>query len=211
MNGAVMKVKVCGITNRSDALMCQSAGADALGFIFYKGSKRFVDPEKAAEIIHILSPFVLKVGVFVNESPEFVNGTAEEIGLNAVQLHGDESPETASQIKFPVIKSFRIKEGFNFSMLKKYGRASFLLDTHSASEYGGTGNSFSWGVIPEEIRNEIILAGGVSAANISQIIETINPAAVDLSSSLEEKPGIKDEEKVKTFFKIINNYRSLRW
>ena len=206
-----MKVKVCGITNERDALMCQDAGADALGFIFYKGSKRFLDTEKAAAVIKKPSPLIVKVGVFVNESPEFVNKSAKEIGLNAVQLHGEESPETAAAIDYPVIKSFRIKDDFDFSLLKKYGSASYLLDAHSVSEFGGTGKNFNWDLIPEEIRGEIILAGGVSAANISQIIEEINPAAVDLSSSLEEKPGIKDEKKVNTFFKIINNYRSLRW
>lgn len=206
-----MKVKVCGITNLQDALLCQNAGADALGFIFFKGSKRFIPPEKAAAIAEDLSPFVMKVGVFVNEAPEFVNKTAKEIGLNAVQLHGDETPATADLIEFPIIKSFRIKDGFDFSLLKKYSKASFLLDTHSVSEPGGTGKSFNWELIPTEIRKEIILAGGVSAENISKIIDEINPAAVDLSSSLEESPGIKDAEKVRTFFKIINNYRSLKW
>ncbi len=206
-----MKVKICGITNERDAVICQSAGADALGFILYKNSKRYVEPENAAEIISRLSPLLMKVGVFVNESAKFVNSTARELGLNAVQLHGDETPETAAKIEFPVIKSFRVKDGFDFSVLKKYGKASFLLDAHSVSQFGGTGESFNWNLIPEEIRGDIILAGGVSAANISQIIEKINPAAVDLSSSLEKEPGIKDEEKVKTFFEIINNYRSLRW
>ncbi|OGV03872.1 MAG: hypothetical protein A2330_10340 [Ignavibacteria bacterium RIFOXYB2_FULL_36_7] len=214
-----MKVKICGITNVEDALLCESLGADALGFIFYKGSKRFVEPEVAGEIIAKLSPFTVKVGVFVNSSPEEINKTVMEIKLNVVQLHGDENPEVISKINFPVIKSFRIKNGFDFSVLTKYERVSYLFDTYlpggqagSEKEYGGTGKIFNWKLIPEELRNKIILSGGISINNIEEIYKNIKPAAVDLSSSLEIKPGKKDREKVKEFFKTINYLRELiKW
>ena len=199
-----LRVKICGITNLEDALLCESEGADALGFIFYKKSKRYIEPDLAKEIINYLSPFIMKVGVFVNESVDFINETAAELNLNAVQLHGEESPELVSKITFPVIKSFRINNGFDFSILKKYSDNFLLLDTYSDAEYGGTGKTFNWKLIPHELKNKIILAGGISADNIEEIFFNIKPAAVDLSSSLESEPGKKDKEKVKEFFKKIN-------
>ncbi len=202
-----MKVKVCGITNLNDALLCQSLGADALGFIFYPKSKRFISPEDALKIINNLSPFVMKVGVFVNELPEIINGIAAKLKLNAVQLHGDETPETASKINYSVIKSFRITEEFDFGMLNEYKNVYPLLDAYSGKQYGGTGNQFNWDIIPESLKNKIILAGGVSFDNIEEIVKDIKPAAVDLSSSLENEPGKKDKEKVTEFFKKFNKLR----
>jgi len=199
-----MKVKICGITNLEDALLCESQGADALGFIFFRKSKRYIKPELAKKIIMHLSPFTMKVGVFVNESADFINETAADLNLNAVQLHGEESPDSAGKIYLPAIKSFRINNEFDFSVLKKYSNNSFLFDTYSDSDYGGTGRRFNWELIPGDIRNKIILAGGVSTDNIEDIFNYIKPAAVDLSSSLESEPGKKDKDKVEEFFKKIN-------
>lgn len=203
-----MKVKICGITNVEDALLCDSLGADALGFILYKGSKRLVEPDIAEKIISELSPFTLKVGVFVNSSSEEINKTAKEIKLNVVQLHGEENPDIISKINLPVIKSFRINNGFDFSLLKEFGNVSYLFDTYSGKEHGGTGKTFNWKLIPDKLRSKIILSGGISINNIEEVYKEIKPAAVDLSSSLESKPGKKDNEKVKEFFKKINNLRS---
>jgi phosphoribosylanthranilate isomerase len=202
-----MKVKICGITNLKDALLCQSFGADALGFIFYKKSKRYVLPEVVSEITEELSPFIMKVGVFVNESTEVINKLALELKLNCIQLHGDEFPEDIEKINLPVIKSFRISEDFEFSILGKYKNASYLLDSYSNSLYGGSGNKFNWDLIPKEIQNKVILAGGISHENIADVFKNINPAAVDLSSSLETEPGLKDEKKVKIFFEKFNALR----
>ena len=202
-----MKIKTCGITNLDDALLCESEGADALGFIFYKKSKRYIEPELVKNIVMHLSPFTMKVGVFVNESVDFINKTASELNLNAVQLHGEESPDIIEKINLPVIKSFRINNEFNFSILEKYSNNSFLFDTYSDSGYGGTGEVFNWKLIPEEIKSKIILAGGISIDNIADIFTNIKPAAVDLSSSLESEPGKKDKDKVKEFFKKINYLR----
>ena len=203
----MLKVKTCGITNLEDALLCESEGADALGFIFYKKSKRYIEPDSVKEIISRLSPFTMKVGVFVNDSPDLINKTADYLCLNAVQLHGEESPEIISKIFTPVIKSFRIYSGFNFSILENYSNSYFLFDTYSNAQYGGTGKAFNWQLIPEELKNKIILAGGISKDNIEDIFYNIKPAAVDLSSSIESEPGKKDKKKVKEFFKKINNLK----
>lgn len=203
-----MKVKVCGITNFNDAFLCESSGADALGFIFYKPSRRFIIPQESEKIIRRLSPFTFKVGVFVNEPADYVNKIASELQLNAVQLHGDEKPEIIPYINFPVIKAFRINGDFNFNKLNEFNSSSLLLDSYSPDAYGGTGKSFDWEKIPITLREKIILSGGVSSENIEYIFTSIKPAAVDLSSSLEKEPGKKDEKKIKEFFKKLNYLRS---
>ncbi len=200
-----MKVKVCGINNLNDALLCQSFGADALGFIFYPGSKRYISPVDASKIIENLSPFIMKVGVFVNESSERISSIASKLKLNAVQLHGDETPKFINEVNFPVIKSFRITDRFDFSNLNEYKNVYYLLDSFSISQFGGTGNKFDWKLIPENLKSKIILAGGISADNIEEIFTKIKPAAVDLSSSLESEPGKKDKDKVQEFFRKLNS------
>ncbi len=202
-----MKVKVCGITNFEDALLCEACGADAVGFIFYNKSKRYIKPETTREIIKSLSPFTMKVGVFVDENVENINRIASEIKLNAIQLSGNESPENSSKIILPVIKGFRIKEDFDFSIIDRYKNTAYLLDAFSSEEFGGTGKKFTWDLIPAYLKNKIILAGGVSVDNIENIFRKIQPAAVDLSSSLEKAPGIKDKEKVVNFFEKFNLLR----
>lgn len=198
-----MKIKICGITSLEDAEASYSLGADALGFIFFPDSKRYIDPSRAAEIISRIPPFTVKVGVFVNEKPETVNKIALETGINLVQLHGDETPDYISALNYPVIKAFRVSEGFNFDLLSEYSNCSFLLDTYDAKDYGGTGISFNWDNIPIELRGKIILAGGISEKNILQVHTEINPYAVDISSSIESSPGKKDINKLKSLFKII--------
>lgn len=203
-----MRVKICGITNKEDALLAEKLGANAIGFIFHKKSKRYVLPEIASEIIKILSPFTIKTGVFVNEEAAEINTISSQIKLNAVQLHGDEAPDIIEKIDFPVIKSFRIKGDFDFAVLNKYINVSFLFDSYSIEEYGGTGKNFNWHLIPKELDGNFILAGGISGDNIEEIINKINPKAIDVSSSLEKSPGIKDHKKVEVFFNKINSLRS---
>ena len=205
-----MRVKICGITNIDDALFCSSQGANALGFIFYNKSKRYIPSNSAGEIIKELPAFVFKVGVFVNETPETVNKIASEIGLNAVQLHGDESPEYISGIKYPVIKSFRVGDNFNWLQLSDYENCNILLDTFSITEMGGTGKSFDWKSIPENIKTKIILSGGINTGKLEYILKEIKPAAVDLSSSLESSPGKKDKTKVVEFFAKYNELRNTK-
>ena len=201
-----MKVKVCGITNIEDAKLSCNLGADAIGLIFYEKSKRYIEPNKAKEILKHLPAFVMRVGVFVNETPEKINKISKEIKLNLIQLHGEESPEVIVKIDLPVVKAFRVKENFDYSLLKKYKNCSFLLDAYNDKEYGGTGKIFNWNKIPAGLKNKIILSGGVSVNNIEKIIKEISPAAIDVSSSLEIEPGKKDKNKLKQFFK---EYKSL--
>lgn len=198
-----MKVKICGITNIDDAKFCVDCGADALGFIFYEKSKRYIEPDIAEKLIDSLPFFVFKVGVFVNEEVERVNQIANELKLNAVQLHGDENLDYCEKINYPVIKAIGVDEELNHN-LEKYSNYTILLDSKDEKEYGGTGQRFNWDVIPDEYKSKIILAGGVSENNLEEIYNKIKPQTVDLSSSLEKEPGIKDHKKVKSFFRKFN-------
>jgi len=198
-----VKVKICGITNIEDSLLCEKLGADALGFIFYNKSKRFVSAESASEIIKQLSPFILKVGVFVNEASEIINSVSKKVGLNIVQMHGDETPQQINEINLPVIKAFRISKDFNFNILSNYKNCHFLFDAYSSEKYGGTGNTFDWDLIPKNVIDKIILSGGISTSNINAINLNIKPYAIDVSSSLEEYPGKKSEKKINEFFNYL--------
>ena len=202
-----MKIKICGITNLEDAKYCIKLGAAAIGFIFYKQSKRYVEPTIAKKIISELPPFISKVGVFVNEDEATVNNIAKDVKLNLVQLHGEELPDYISKINYPVIKSFRIDDKFDFSKLENYSNCSILLDAFHQTEYGGTGLNFDWTKIPFNLRKKIILAGGVSEENIELIYNDIHPYAVDISSSVEIGPGKKDHNKLDTLFKKFNELK----
>lgn len=204
-----MRIKICGITNLEDALVCVDNGADALGFIFYEMSPRFILPEAAFEIIQKIPPFIFKVGVFVDEKIENVNSIARQTGLNAVQLHGNEAPDYNENIFPPVIKSFRVNENFNWSLIGRYKNCGILLDTYSPQAMGGTGKSFNWDFIPGGIRNKIILSGGISINNLERVLNEVNPAAIDVSSSLELMPGKKDHQKIKSFMKKFNNLKGI--
>lgn len=202
-----MKVKICGITNIEDALMAENLGADALGFIFFKASKRYISPESAGEIIKSLKPFTSKVGVFVNEEHAIVNEIASSIGLSVVQLHGDETYDYIKKINHNLVKAIRVKDLSDIDSISNYPGCIFLLDTFSNNLYGGTGTTFNWKLVPELLRKDIILAGGVSINNIDEIMKNIKPYAVDVSSSIEVSPGIKDHEKMKELFYKIKSYR----
>lgn len=205
-----MKIKVCGITNLDDALSAESLGANALGFIFYKKSKRYIKPVQAAHIIKHLSPFTIKVGVFVDEPVENINKISKQTAINLVQLHGNELPDTLSNILLPVIKAFRVDANFDYNVLNNYKRCSILLDNYSENNLGGTGKNFNWDNIPNDIKNNIILAGGISSDNIEFIYEEVKPAAVDVSSSLEISPGKKDKGKMEMFFNEVKLVRRLK-
>lgn len=207
-NGASMKIKICGITNLEDALLAEKLGADAVGFIFYKPSRRCISPETAKIISKVLSSFTLKVGVFVNEAEEEINKITEIAKLNLIQLHGDEKPEIIPKLILPSIKSFRVNENYNFTNIENYKCDNYLFDTFSQDEFGGTGNTFDWDLIPISLLHRSIIAGGVSENNIEEIFTKYNPYAVDISSSIEESIGKKNHNKMKNLFKKINQIRS---
>ncbi len=211
MAGVKVKVKICGITNSEDALLCESLGADMIGFIFYRQSKRFVDFKTAKRIINQLNASTIKVGVFVNEDTRMINKIADDLELDYIQLHGDEMPDIIDKLEKDVIKAFRINDSFDFSFIESYKNIVPLLDTHSDNKFGGTGEKFNWGTIPISLKEKIILAGGISSANVEYIYRQIKPSAIDVSSSLELYPGKKDKIKVKDFFQKIEQLRSSKW
>lgn len=194
----MVHAKICGITNREDALCAIKCGADALGFIFYEKSPRYVAPEKAAEIICDLPPFVTPVGVFVN-APH-IDATVKLAGLRAIQLHGDEPPEACLGHDVPVIRTLRVDNEFDALALRSHPVHTFLLDTARTGSYGGTGETFDWAKA-REAKNygRIILSGGLNPDNVREAIEQVAPYAVDTSSGVEAEPGKKDHKKVRDF------------
>jgi len=195
------KVKICGITTGDDGLAATELGADALGFVFYRRSPRYVRPERAREIIARLPPFVTTVGVFVTEEKEKLEEAIEVSGVTAVQLHGEESPAYCASFRdVKVIKAFRVSDEFDPERLGDYEVDAYLLDAYRKDAYGGTGKTFSWEMARRaKTYGRIILAGGLTPENVRRAIEAVQPYAVDVSSGVEQSPGVKDREKVRAF------------
>ncbi|HEX8923021.1 MAG TPA: phosphoribosylanthranilate isomerase [Pyrinomonadaceae bacterium] len=198
-----MFIKVCGITNLEDALTAIESGADALGFNFYPKSPRYITPENARRIIEQLPSEVMSVGVFVNESaPEEVARISDSVGLKAVQLHGDESPEYCSALRGRfVIKALSVGEEFEPERVKDYDTNAILLDAYARDARGGTGRVVDWEVARRvrELVPQLFLAGGLSPENVAEAIAAVDPYAVDACSSLESVPGLKNAERVRAF------------
>jgi phosphoribosylanthranilate isomerase len=196
------KVKICGITNIEDALLAVQAGADALGFVFFEKSPRFVEPEQAAAIIAGLPPLVQVVGLFVNAPLDLVNATADRCGLDLVQLHGEESPSYCDSVRRRVMKAFRVRGMESLATMADYRVAGYLLDAYSPHSYGGTGERFDWDcAVSAKGYGPIILAGGLDPDNVAAAVAKVAPFAVDVSSGVESSPGHKDPEKVTNFIK----------
>ena len=198
-------IKICGITNTKDALLAEHLGASAIGFVFYRKSPRFISPDQAGEISAALGPFVARVGVFVDEETDMVMHTVHTAGLDAVQLHGSESPDYIRKIHgVQKIKAFRVGEDFDPGVLERIDVSAYLLDAYDKNGYGGTGKTFDWDkALMCKQYGRIILAGGLNADNIDSAIKTVKPWGVDVSSGLEVEPGKKDEKKMKLFFKAV--------
>jgi phosphoribosylanthranilate isomerase len=196
-------VKICGITNLEDARAAVGAGADALGFNFYKRSSRFISPSDARRIIEELPVSVLSIGVFVNEgAPEDVERIAQQAGLGAVQLHGDESPEYCRALgNRYVIKALRVHEDFEPESALEYETDAILLDAFDAGARGGTGRVFDWRFAERtrELVPKLFLAGGLTIENVAEATAAVRPYAVDACSSLECAPGRKDALRVRAF------------
>ncbi len=202
-----MKVKVCGITNKDDALKVAYYGASAVGFIFHKKSPRYVSPSRAKKIIAELPPFIIPVGVFVNLSEKAINDICRFTKINTIQLHGDESAAFCKRMKknYKVIKVFRVDEFFDINMVKKFDVDAYLFDTFVPDVHGGTGKVFNWDLIKgQKLDKPVILSGGLKSDNIQKAIKEVSPYAIDVSSGLEKSPGIKDARKIRTFFDLIN-------
>jgi phosphoribosylanthranilate isomerase len=203
-----IKVKVCGITNAEDALAAVEAGADALGFIFYEKSPRYVVPAVAASIIAELPPLVTPVGVFVNEGLATVRSIMDTCGLAMAQLHGDENVSYCRELARPAMKSIRLKDRGSLLALAEYqgrgGVRGFVLDTFSELAYGGTGQITDWGLAADVAKSTpILLAGGLTADNVTEAIRTVRPYGVDVSSGVESTPGKKDHAKMRMFVDAV--------
>lgn len=198
-----MQVKICGITNTEDALCAAENGAAALGFIFYPSSPRFIEPQKAREVIDRLPAHLVKVGVFVNEKEEYVKRVFEECRLDMIQLHGDETLEYCG--KFPsrhVIKAMELKADEDLSRADAYDVAAILVDSRHAGLYGGTGRTANW-ELAGRIAKPLILSGGLNADNVVAGLQHVHPAALDLNSGVEKSPGKKDAKKIERIMQII--------
>ena len=209
------RIKICGLTREEDVLAAVEAGADALGFVFYPESPRYVSPNCAARLVALLPPFVTAVGLFVNETPGTVAQTAQAVRLSLLQFHGDETPSSchmaAVASELPFIRAFRVKPGTTAVDLIKYNDVyrnasplfrGLLLDVWSEA-YGGAGKVFDWSIVSEETAHQAVLSGGLNAQNAAGAVRQLRPYAVDVSSGVEASKGIKDAGKIRAFIDAV--------
>jgi phosphoribosylanthranilate isomerase len=199
------KVKICGLTNLADAQVAVEAGADALGFIFYEKSPRFVSLKTATEISKQLPPFLMRVGVFVNAPEDFILRAIGEAGLTMLQFHGDEPPEFCTQFGLMNMKAFRIRNAESLPEIPNYQTDAYLLDAFSSTTLGGTGEKFNWDLAVEaqKFGKPIFLAGGLTPENVADAVRKVQPFGVDVSSGVEISPGKKDHAKVRAFIAAV--------
>ena len=200
----MVKVKICGITNLEDALKSADAGCDALGFVFYKKSPRYITPEKASKIIRHLPPHIIKIGVFVDAQEKTIRRIANLCHLDMLQFHGRESPAFCARFSdHKIIKAFRVKKKIEVKDILKYKTLAYLFDTFVKSKRGGTGKKFNWKLVADidGIGSLVFLSGGLTVKNIKEAIGVVRPHWVDVSSSVEVSRGKKDGKRVKDFVK----------
>jgi phosphoribosylanthranilate isomerase len=209
-----VKVKICGITNWTDAKRAIDAGADMLGFNFYAKSPRYIAPAKARRIVRRLPKHVSAVGVFVNEQEQKMLSIARSVGLDRLQLHGDEGSVTVARLRrsLPVIKAIRANPSFRPSQLSQFKRASaILLDGFDRRVRGGTGKTFDWRLAWRSKRYaRIFLAGGLTPENVGEAIRIAEPYAVDVCSGIEAKPGKKSPERLRALMSAVESARQRR-
>jgi phosphoribosylanthranilate isomerase len=205
----MVRIKICGLTNLNDALDAIDAGANAIGFVFYPPSPRYVSPEALQQWISQLPPFVSKVGVFVDEKPDSIRQISELCRLDIVQLHGQESSRFCQQLNKPVIKGIGLQRKEDLINLLPYSKnvvTALLLDSYSEKIPGGTGRSFDWDLAKQaKAYGRIILAGGLSPENVRQAINEVQPYAVDVSTGVELRPGKKDKSRIIKFIQEAKN------
>jgi phosphoribosylanthranilate isomerase len=199
------RAKICGITRIEDAIAAASAGADAIGLVFYAPSPRDVDIDRAAEICAALPPFVTTVGLFVNAAEEEVHGVLDSVPLDLLQFHGNESAAYCQRFSRPYIKAVRMAEGVDLNTVaaEYSGARALLLDSYQKGVPGGTGHAFDWARVPADLDKPVILAGGLDPDNVAGAIRQVHPYAVDVSSGVEADKGIKDAEKIIAFMRGV--------
>ena len=204
---AVVRSKICGITRVEDALAAVEAGADAIGLVFYAKSPRAVSVQQARAIVAALPPFVTSVGLFVDASRCELVEILDAVPLDLLQFHGDETPDECDHYGRPYIKALRVKPGDDIAaQVARYANArGVLLDTFVPGIPGGTGEAFDWSLVPAQLSKPVILAGGLTAANVAQAIEKVRPFAVDISGGVESAKGIKDATKIHAFMEAVRS------
>ena len=201
------RIKICGITRYEDATAAAAAGADAIGFVFYRNSPRFVDPDRAKAIAVAIPPFVSTVGLFVDADAADVEASLRTFRVDYLQFHGDENREYCSQFGVPFLKAVRVKPGLDLLHYAADFSAAraLLLDAFVDGVPGGTGQRFDWNLIPRNLPVPIVLSGGLSPDNITEAVRKVRPWAVDVSSGVEAAKGIKDGDKIKQFIRGVRN------
>jgi phosphoribosylanthranilate isomerase len=196
-------VKICGMTRVEDALAAARAGAHAIGLVFHAASPRSVAPERAAQIVHALPPFVTSVALFVDAQPEFIRAVLDVVPVDLLQFHGTEPPEYCAAFGRRWLKAIRVAPGVDLlQCAARYaGATALLLDAYSPAAHGGTGQSFDWGLIPSSLPLPIVLAGGLTPQNVGEAVRRVRPWAVDVSSGVERDKGIKDAAKIAAFIR----------
>jgi phosphoribosylanthranilate isomerase len=203
------RIKICGVTNQADAQAAVAAGADAVGFIFYEKSPRFVPLKTAAEISKQLPPFILRVGVFVNAPEALILRAISEAGLTMLQFHGDEPPEFCTQFGLMSMKAFRIRDVGSLKQIPEFQTDAYLLDAYSPEARGGTGETFNLDLAVEaqKFGRPVFLAGGLTPANVADAVRKVRPFGVDVSSGVESSPGKKDHAKIRAFIAAAKSVR----
>ena len=196
-----MQVKICGITNSEDARAAVDAGADAIGLIFYQGSKRCIDERLAAEIVSLLPPYTSINALFVNPTEAEVRKVLSTVDVSQIQFHGEEPPAFCEDFGRPYVKSIPVVDTTRMRALvaDHTNARAYLFDTHVPGEHGGTGKTFDWTKMPEKNIGHRILAGGLDTENVAKAIRIAGPDAVDVSSGVESQPGIKHHETLERF------------
>lgn len=200
------KIKICGITNKIDALNAASLGVDMLGFVFYRKSKRYVEPAVAEDIINELPPHIGKVGVFASEKRDYILDIAQDAGLDMLQFHGAETPEYCKIFRdtYKVIKAFRLKDKKDLKQVNDYDVDFYLFDTYKMDSVGGTGATFDWKILKDfEVLKPVILSGGLNPENVGRAIKEFLPYVVDVSTGVEASPGKKDVLLMKAFVENV--------
>jgi phosphoribosylanthranilate isomerase len=203
------RVKICGITRVEDGLAAARAGADAIGLVFAERSPRRVSPEQARTIAAALPPFVTTVALFVNASPDEVEAVIAQVRPDCLQFHGEEPPDYCAAFGLPWLKAVRVRPGVDLLQFStRYAAArGLLLDAYSPAAHGGTGERFDWGLIPADLPRPVVLAGGLTPANVGEAVRFAKPWAVDVSSGVEAAPGIKDAAKIAAFVKEVRDWK----
>ena len=198
------RIKICGLTREEDVRAAVNAGADALGFVFYPPSPRFVDTEKAAALARLVPPFVAAVGLFVNAEPESVRDVLAAVPLHLLQFHGDEDDAYCRQFERPYVKAARMKPGFDLlQYARNFPSAQAILVDAFVEGYGGGGKVFDWSLIPPALPKPLVLSGGLDVGNVAEAIVRVRPAAVDVSSGVEATKGVKDVAKMFAFVSAV--------